>query len=273
MRILLSVLLFTALGCYAESKPAFEEPSFKTAKDLYFDVMKRALTNWIYGAFEKPPMKPRLRFEGRDNAPTAYTVIGMTRLNNLQFCVEDVLKNNIPGDLIECGAWRGGATIFMRAILKAYSVTDRKVFVADSFEGMPETNPAKYPMDKGMEKSSSLYSDYFKVSLEQVKANFASFDLLDSQVVFLKGWFKETLPTAPIQKLAVLRVDADLYESTMDSLVNLYPKLAVGGYLIVDDFGCYPACSQAVLDYRQAHGIKEAIVGIDWTGVYWKKTK
>jgi len=235
--------------------------------------MKKTLTNWIYGAFEKPPMNPRLRLEGRDKAPTAFTVIGKKRLDNLQFCIEEVLRNNIPGDLIECGAWRGGATIFMRAILKVYSVSDRKVYVADSFEGMPKTNPAKYPWDKGMEERSGLYNDYFKVGLEQVKANFASFDLLDSQVVFLKGWFKDTLPAAPIQKLAVLRVDADLYESTMQSLVYLYPKVAVGGYIIIDDYGCYNACMQAVLDYRRTNGIQDDIIPIDWTGIYWKKTK
>src|SRR5207244_9250758 len=106
----------------------------------------------------------------------------------------------------------------------------------------------------------------------QVKANFDRYGLLDHQVRFLKGWFRDTLPGAPIEKLAVLRLDGDMYESTMDALTNLYPKLAVGGYLIVDDDGYAPACRQAVQDYRQAHGIKEKILEIDWTGVYWHRT-
>ena len=112
--------------------------------NLYFDLMKKSLTNWIYGASENPPMNPRARLEGHDQPPIAMTCIGIKRLDNLQFCVEDVLSRKIPGDLIECGAWRGGATIFMRAILKAYNVNDRRVYVADSFEGCPKPDLNKY---------------------------------------------------------------------------------------------------------------------------------
>jgi O-methyltransferase len=83
------------------------------------------------------------------------------------------------------------------------------------------------------------------VSLEQVKANFDRYGLLDDQVRFLKGWFRDTLPVAPIERLAVLRLDGDMYESPMDTLVNLYPKLSEGGYVIVDDYGAIPACRQA----------------------------
>jgi hypothetical protein len=105
-----------------------------------------------------------------------------------------------------------------------------------------------------------------------VKRNFERYDLLDDQVRFLQGWFSETLPKAPIERLAVLRLDGDLYESTTDALVNLYDRLSPGGYVIVDDF-CIPACRQAVHDFRQTRGIQDEIIQIDWTGVYWRRSK
>jgi O-methyltransferase len=111
-----------------------------------------------------------------------------------------------------------------------------------------------------------------RISLEQVQANFQRYGLLDDQVRFLKGWFKDTLPSAPIGKLAMIRLDGDMYESTMDGLVNLYPKLSPGGCLIVDDYGAISACRKAVHDYREQHGIHEEIHSIDWTGVYWRRS-
>ena len=87
---------------------------------------------------------------------------------------------------------------------------------------------------------------------------------------FLVGWFKDTLPRAPIEQLAVVRLDGDLYESTMDAIEVLYPKLSVGGYLIVDDMS-WEGCAKAVHEFRQQHGIREPMVPIDWTGEYWIK--
>ncbi len=190
-------------------------------------------------------------------------------MDNLQYWVEQVIKENTPGDLIETGVWRGGASVFMRAILQAYGVKDRCVWVADSFEGLPPPNPDKYPQDAGL--NLNLFSE-LAVSLEEVQINFARYDLLDEQVQFLKGWFRDTLAAAPVKQLAVIRLDGDLYESTMDGLTHLYPKLAVGGYVIVDDYGAIKACRQAVHDYRQAHNVTDEIHQIDWTGVYWKRS-
>src|SRR5205814_6734396 len=152
-----------------------------------------------------------------------YTMVGHRRLENIQMCVEDVLRNQVPGDLIETGVWRGGASIFMRAVLKAYGVTDRKVWLADSFEGLP------VPKDENDGQDLSQV-DYLKVSVEQVQANFARFGLLDDQVKFLKGWFSDTLPNRPVERLAILRLDGDLYSSTMDALRALYDRVSRGGY-------------------------------------------
>lgn len=207
-----------------------------------------------------------------------YTMIGLPRLNNIQACIEDVIRHGIEGDLIETGVWRGGATIFMRAILKAHGITDRAVWVADSFEGLPalKKKDAVHADDAmevaGMNDGGPMQLG-LAVSLERVKENFAKFDLLDDQVRFLKGWFCDTLPTAPIKKLAVLRLDGDMYHSTMDALNALYNKVSVGGYVIVDDYNCWPHCKQAVDDFRRTHGISDEIIKIDRDGVYWKVSR
>jgi hypothetical protein len=208
------------------------------------------------------------RLNGTDWSPMAHTMIGRKRLDNLQNCIQHVLVNRIPGDFIETGVWRGGATIFMRAMLKAWGDTSRIVWVADSFEGLPEPDGLNYPKDRG--DTHHTYSE-LAVSLQTVQENFRKYALLDDQVRFLKGWFKDTLPTAPIEKLAILRLDGDMYESTMDGLKNLYAKLSRGGFLIVDDYGAVPACKDAVHDFRRDNKISEEIIEIDWGGVYWQK--
>jgi hypothetical protein len=111
--------------------------------------------------------------------------------------------------------------------------------------------------------------DALVVSLDEVQANFARYGLLDEQVRFLPGWFRDTLATAPIERLAVLRLDGDMYESTIVALRALYPRLSRGGFVIVDDYAL-DRCRQAVNDFRAEEGIEDRIVPIDGTGVYWR---
>lgn len=217
----------------------------------------------------KRPYDPDLREDGRDWPARAVSMIGMRRMDNVQYCVESVLRDGIPGDLIETGVWRGGATIFMRGILKAHGITDRTVWVADSFEGLPKPDPHRYPSDAG---DKFFTQDALRIGVDQVRANFRRYDLLDEQVRFLVGWFADTLPTAPIERLAVLRLDGDMYSSTIQAIEALYPKLSPGGYCIVDDYGAVEGCRQAISDYRAEHGIVEPMEQIDWTGVFWRKS-
>lgn len=209
-----------------------------------------------------------LREEGHDWPNTAETMIGLKRLENIQFCISNILKENIIGDFIETGVWAGGATIFMRAILKEFNVKDRIVWVADSFQGMPKPDATNYPLDRA---DPHWRIKYFDISLEDVQANFAKYGLLDDQVKFLAGWFKDTLSKAPIKKLSLLRLDADMYQSTMEALVSLYPKLSIGGYVIIDDYYSIYQAKKAVDDFRTKMKIKDKIVKIDWTGAFWQR--
>jgi O-methyltransferase len=254
-------------------------------KDAYAELLKLSLLDLLaaetYNAVPQPDGKSlrivragekgrERRLNGRGWPAHGLTMIGGKRMDNLRACVEDVLSGGVPGDLIETGVWRGGATIFMRGLLHAHGVTDRTVWVADSFEGVPPPDPERYPADAG---DTTYLHDFLSVPLEQVKRNFERYGLLDHQVRFLKGWFRDTLPTLRDHRWAVIRLDGDLYESTMDGLESLYPGLSPGGHLIVDDYGAYESCRRAVDDYRAAKGITEAIEEIDWTAVGWKKSQ
>jgi O-methyltransferase len=197
-----------------------------------------------------------------------HTLIGRRRLDNIQQCVETVVREGIPGDVIETGVWRGGACIFMKAVLQAYGDTTRSVWVADSFEGLPPPD-AQYPADTGDHHHE--WSDYFAVSKPEVEENFRRYGLLDEHVKFLVGWFKDTLPTAPIERLAVMRLDGDMYEATIQAMESLYPRLSPQGFVIVDDYYLAP-CAKAIHDFRDVRGIRDEIQPIDGRGVFWRRS-
>lgn len=220
------------------------------------------------------PVPPSAWDEGRGwprPYPTSVeTMLGSRRIENLRRCVEEVIRNDVPGDLIEAGVWRGGSTILMRGILAAHGVTGRRVVVADSFQGLPAPDLENFPADRGID----LHQDSaLAVSVDDVRANFARYGLLDESVEFVEGFFRDTLPGLRGRTWAVIRLDGDMYESTMDGLENLYDGLSVGGYLIVDDYGAYAACRQAVSDFRERRGISEVIRHVDWTGAYWRRER
>jgi O-methyltransferase len=244
-------------------------PRRGTVKHALFQPARKWLASKDMEVVRRVQFDPTARAEGRDWPAKAESMIGLRRLDNIQNCIIDVLRRGVPGDLIETGVWRGGATIFMRAVLKAYGDTERKVWVADSFQGLPKPDPERWPADAD---DTFWTVEQLAVSLDEVKANFERYGLLDDRVCFLAGWFKDTLPTAPIERLALLRLDGDMYGSTMDALEALYPKVSPGGYVIIDDYGAIQNCKEAVEDYRNAHRIIDPMEWVDWTGVWWQKS-
>jgi O-methyltransferase len=248
--------------------------STASARDLYVDLLIRSVVDGIYGDPMPGPWRVGNKFDRGERAPgtlgptIAHTMVGVDRLNNLRDLTQCALDEAIPGDFIETGVWRGGCCILMRGILAANGVRDRKVYVADSFRGVPPPKPDLYPADRGDTLHGHLE---LAVALDVVKANFDRYGLLDDQVVFVEGFFCDTLSSLQCSPLALLRLDGDLYESTDLALRHLYPKLSSGGFIIIDDFGIAPACRQAVHDYRAQHGIDVTIHTIDRSGVWWRK--
>ena len=247
---------------------------------LYLSLLKRVLTNTVFNP--EPDASEGSTFRYVEASISHYqqgpavSMLPIARLDNLEACIRNVLNEGVPGDLVETGVWRGGATIFMRGVLKVLGVTDRLVWAADSFEGLPEPDAQKYPLEAKSYKSAAMtkYYDHLAVGLEEVKRNFQAFDLLDDQVRFLKGWFKDTLPGAPIETISVLRLDGDYYESTRDALTGLYDRVSVGGYVIIDDYGedSWTYCRRAVDEFRQQRGIADPLVKVDAPCSFWKKS-
>lgn len=266
----------------AHSRRTVGETAETDPRRLYLNLLKRSLTgltqdelrtampNPQEGRVELAALDEQMRERreyGADWPVEGQTMIGLDRLENIQSCVESVLVDGVPGDLIETGVWRGGATIFMRGVLKAYGVSDRTVFVADSFAGLP-------PPEPGVEADDDDWfhrMDYLAVSSEQVRANFARYGLLDEQVRFVEGYFADTLPALRGHTWAVIRLDGDQYRSTMDALDSLYSGLSPGGYAIIDDYGAVDACREAVGEFRARHRIDAPLGWIDWSGVFWRK--
>jgi len=237
------------------------------AKRALVWILLRLLSRTNLELAQKRLISTDEREDGRVWPAYADTMIGLKRLDNLQYCIESVIKDGIQGDLIETGVWRGGACIFMRAVLAAYGIKDRRVIVADSFQGLPKPDCEKWPADY---RDLHHANPYLAATEDVVRNNFRKYGLLDEQVFFLKGWFEDTLPNAPIDRLSILRLDGDMYGSTMVALNSLYPKLSNGGYCIIDDYALR-GCRMAVDDYRSQHSITSEMEEVDWTARFWRK--
>lgn len=246
--------------------------------DLDLDLLKRTLTD-THDTAEPDAEAGGLRyladFQRHYIHGRAISMLPLRRLDHLQACIEDVLRCGTPGDLIETGVWRGGATILMRAVLAVHGDRDRNVWVADSFQGLPAPDPVRLPKEARAHDGPVLRDAFrhFAVGIEEVQANFQRFGLLDEQVRFLPGWFADTLPAAPIDRLAILRLDGDYHDSTRDALVHLYDRVAIGGYVIVDDYGedDWTECRRAVDDFRRARGITDRLQQVDRRCWFWQR--
>lgn len=244
---------------------------------LYLRLLRRCLIRDIFPdqRFEYPditrplPYSRERRETGLDWPSEAETMVGLKRLKNLQECCTSAISNSVPGDFVETGIWRGGCGILMRAVLAAVGDVERRVWLFDSFEGLPKPDANSFPIDK--DDQLWTFSAFLGVSLEQVKANFQRYELLDNRATFVKGWFRDTLPQADVNSISVLRLDGDMYESTWLVLSHFYPKISDGGFVIIDDYGAISACKAAVDDFRGKYSIHSPIIEIDWTGVFWRK--
>ena len=206
------------------------------------------------------------RDQGRVWPMHAATMIGTKRMDNFRWCIETVIRENIPGDIVECGVWRGGASIYAAGVLVANQST-RKLYVCDSFQGLPKPKLAD---DRKSPCKFWKESDALAVSKEQVWSNFCRFHLGVDNVELVQGWFNQTLKTLPCKQIAVLRADGDMYESTRDILA-IADRVQAGGFVIIDDYGAVPECKNAVDEYLAKN--PQRIVTIDYSGIYWRVGK
>jgi len=201
------------------------------------------------------------------------TMLGQSELVALQAMAMEVLDEDVAGDFMETGVWAGGASILLNAVLRVYDQqTLRKVWVADSFDGVPPPDPDTFPVDQG---DTLHLQQGLKVALDQVVLNFRVMNLLTSNVEFLQGWFNDTMLSPRLRnvQLSILRLDGDLYQSTWEVLQAMYPRLSVGGYTIIDDWGLQRSQAKlAVIEFRKRCDITDPLLTVG-PNVSWKKSK
>lgn len=202
----------------------------------------------------------------RNYSEFPHTMIGRARLDHLQYCAETLLQEGIEGDFLEAGVWRGGACALLAGILEAHEDRDKHVWLADSFRGLP---PPRLRQDVGWQMSAAVLP-VLAVAEKEVRSLLERYGLMSDRIRFLNGWFRDTLPSFR-SRLSLLRIDADLYESTRDALEHLYENVVDKGFVIVDDYGIIEPCRHAVDEFRQRHGIVDAMHRIDAHGVFWRR--
>ncbi|KAL7516729.1 hypothetical protein ACHAWX_001713 [Stephanocyclus meneghinianus] len=216
------------------------------ARSMYLEMIKSFVSALVFGDKElaiRPnlgpskkmsgPLNPARRNVGADWAYLGDTMTGSVRLNNVRDLISDVITNNVEGGYIETGVWRGGSSIFARAVITAHGQAQNRIsYVCDSFAGLPPGDRSLDPKDTNWDNTP-----YLEVASEIVAGSFNRYGLLDRNVVFAKGFFNETMPplSKHVEELSVMRLDGDMYESTVDVLYHLYDKLSIGGYVIMDD--------------------------------------
>ena len=252
--------------------PPSHTPTVSKLQTLYLDTLAKSLVDYYYQPINIQTGELATEFDlqhGTIWPDRAVTMIGLRALKNIQDCVTTILQEGIVGDLVEAGVWKGGAAMFMRAVLQAYGDDTRAVYICDSFEGLPPPDP-QWAADQG---DTHHTVKYLAVNLETVRHNFNRFGLQHSRNVFVKGWFRDTLTLLPTDQIALLRLDGDMYGSTIDTLTALYDKVTPGGFILIDDYGL-TGCKKAVDDFRRLRNITNPIqVVTAYEKVFWRKDK
>jgi O-methyltransferase len=196
-----------------------------------------------------------------------YTLVEIERCYALYKSVKYILDNNIKGDFVDCGVWKGGSCMLVAYMLKAAGVNDRKIYLYDTFEGMtkPGDNDGTFEKEEWERlKINEQTNNWCLSSIEEVKSNMLQTGYPGTNIQFIKGKVEDTIPLIIPALIALLRLDTDWYESTKHELVHLYPLLASKGVLIIDDYGAWEGARKATDEYFAGQQI--LLNRIDYTG-------
>lgn len=202
-----------------------------------------------------------------------YTLTSIERMYALYKSLQYVINNNIEGDMVECGAWRGGSAMLMAYALKKFNAEDRKIYIYDTFEGM--SAPSNFDMDQQGASAAELLesqkgdkenSVWCLASIDDVQHNMNQTGYPKENIQFIKGRVEDTIPGSIPDKISLLRLDTDWYESTRHELFHLYPVLAKRGVLILDDYGHWQGARKAIDEYFSGVNKNILLHRIDYTG-------
>ena len=204
------------------------------------------------------------------------TMVSKERLDNVALSAWTVIKETIPGDFVETGVWRGGCSMISKAVALISNQTQCHAnWLFDSFQGLPSMTENDLGIEPKMSRKMDPPGSYNNVNLDHVVHNFRTMlnDDLNA-TYFVKGWFNSTVSTSLVNKISILRLDGDLYSSTMEVLDAFYPRVVSRGFVIIDDYGHWPQCKRAIHDYfdgKLKMDISKLLIKIDYTGVYFRK--
>lgn len=265
--LFLSILLVIFLLYYLFSKNIYVN------KSLYTKHIDRELLYLEYSV--TGGNSPFNNFKKYDEI----TLLSNKRLRNIRSIIEEIIENNIAGDILEAGNWRGGSMLYAKGVLEAYEIRNKKIWMFDTFCGFPKSTIARDGKEKELIKPGRIVDMMKSNSIEKVKSLFDVYNLRFG-INYVSGVFSDTIPNINIPKLSYIRLDADSYDNTKFLLEKLYNKLIRNGYIEFDDYGSYPGCRKAVDEFRKNNNIKsemkyvyENVVNYNYEAVYWKKTE
>ncbi len=191
------------------------------------------------------------------DACKVYTMTSMLRCYALYQAVKYVIQNDISGDFVECGVWRGGSAMLIAMTAKSLGVTDRKIYLYDTFSGMSEPTAIDVSVENEEVKASERWSkeersdrnDWCYANVTDVRNNLKQTDYPSDRFVLIEGKVEDTIPSQSPETIPLLRLDTDWYESTRHELEHLYPRLLQYGVLIIDDYGSWAGAKKAVDEY------------------------
>ena len=204
------------------------------------------------------------------------TMTSPERILSLCEAIDYIQNNNIPGDIVECGVWKGGSMAAIARTLVHSGSTQRKLWLYDTFEGMsaPTDDDVDF-LGRGAsqlldaaptDQADSRESIWCRCALEQVRDTMALTTYPNQNIRYVKGKVEDTLATESPDQISLLRLDTDWYESTRCEMETLFPKLAIGGVLVIDDYGHWQGCRKAVDEYFSQNNICMFLHRVDYTG-------
>lgn len=206
---------------------------------------------------------------------TPYTMTSLERLYGVHQAMEHIAAEPVDGDIVECGVWKGGSTMMACLHLLRAGDEARGVWLYDTFAGMPEPTDED-PEDahrEWLEGERNDHNEYCYSPLDEVRRNVLSTGIDAQRIRFVEGKVEDTIPAAIPDRIALLRLDTDWYESTRHELEHLWPRLQVGGVLIVDDYGHWSGARKAVDEYFAELGHRPLLGRLDYTGRMCIKTR
>ncbi|MFC1668664.1 TylF/MycF/NovP-related O-methyltransferase [Chlamydiota bacterium] len=229
---------------------------FKIIRSLFYKIQKETFPKDMENEFGE--IYEKCKF---------YTMTSRARMYALYQAVKYIVKSKVQGDFVECGVWKGGSTMLIALTLLKCEEANRKIYLYDTFEGMPKPTSKDQRITDG-KQSYNIWKQgpWCNASLDEVKKNMLSLGYPETNVIFIKGKVEDTIPENIPPQISLLRLDTDFYESIYHELKHLFPLILNKGVIIIDDYGYWAGVKEATDKYFSENAITMLLNRIDQAG-------